>query len=155
MSRKLNTSNGVLSILIGATLGQRYYYKDWNTQGGGRLDMTVTGTGAYTEASKSFANTLLKNSYSYDSVGNITSINDSIWGETQTFGYDSLYRLTSASATGGLADYNETYQYDASTGNLVNKNGLALTYPAPSGSRPHAVTSAGSNTYGAQIPQDI
>ncbi|MBV6395162.1 MAG: hypothetical protein HFACDABA_00733 [Anaerolineales bacterium] len=69
-----------------------------------------------------------------------------VYSETQTFGYDALYRLTSA--TGGLANYNETYQYDASTGNLVNKNGLILNYPAPNGARPHAVSSAGNNTYG-------
>ena len=143
-----DSANRLEALTIGTSLGQRYYYKDWNVQGGGRLDMTVTGTGAWTEASKTFATTLLKNSYSYDSVGNITNINDSIWGETQTFGYDSLYRLTSASATGGQANYNETYQYDAATGNLVNKNGLVLNYPSPNGARPHAVTSAGSNTYG-------
>ncbi|MBV6395160.1 MAG: hypothetical protein HFACDABA_00731 [Anaerolineales bacterium] len=50
--------------------------------------------------------------------------------------------------TGVLADYSETYQYDTSTGNLVNKNELVLNYPAANGARPHAVTSAGSNTYG-------
>ncbi|MBV6396861.1 MAG: hypothetical protein HFACDABA_02463 [Anaerolineales bacterium] len=143
-----DSASRLKALTIGSTLGQRYYYKDWNVQGGGRLDMTVTGTGTYTDASKTFANTLLKNSYSYDSVGNITGINDSVWGETQTFGYDSLYRLTSASATGGLANYSESYTYDPATGNLKTKNGLVLDYPAANGARPHAVTSAGSNTYG-------
>jgi YD repeat-containing protein len=140
-------------MLLGNGLTQNFGCYNWNEKvnnvgQGGRLDMTVTGTGAYNEASKSFANTFLKNSYSYDSVCNISSIYDSVWGETQTFGYDELNRLPSASATDGQANYNETYQYDPSTGNLMNKNGLVLNYPAANAARPHAVTSAGNNTYG-------
>ncbi|GER79659.1 conserved hypothetical protein [Candidatus Denitrolinea symbiosum] len=142
-----DSANRLTGFTLGNNLGQRLYYKDWNVQGGGRLDMIVSGTGTYTEANRSFTTTLQKSAYSYDSVGNITSIYDSLWGETQTFGYDSLNRLTSASATDGLADYNETYQYDPATGNLVDKNGLVLDYPEPNEAHPHAVTSAGSNTY--------
>jgi hypothetical protein len=88
-------------------------------------------------------------SYAYDSVGNITSIADSINSQTQSFDYDALDRLTSASANGepGQGAYDETYQYDPATGNLVDKNGLVLDYPEPNEAHPHAVTSAGSNTY--------
>ena len=102
----------------------------------------------WNDVTQLFTTTFQKSAYSYDSVGNITSIYDSMWGETQTFGYDSLNRLTSASAVNGLADYSETYQYDPATGNLVDKNGLVLDYPDPDEAHPHAVTSAGSNTYG-------
>ena len=60
-------------------------------------------------------NNLLWLGYSYDLVGNITQIADSMAGQTQSFGYDSLYRLTSASATaaGNDGGYSETYQYDS------------------------------------------
>jgi RHS repeat-associated protein len=44
-----------------------------------------------------------------------------MWGETQTFGYDNLNRLTSASATDGFANYDERYTYDDTTGNLLTK----------------------------------
>jgi hypothetical protein len=54
-----------------------------------------------------------------------------------------------------LGDYGpENYAYDAATGNLASKNGAAYTYgtqaaACPDGalSKPHAVVSAGSNSY--------
>ena len=80
---------------------------------------------------------------------------DSLAGpQTQSFGYDALYRLTSASATGGSAGlYNETYTFDSATGTLASKAGTSLTYNAQvtcsAGNRaiPHAVSAASTNTY--------
>ncbi len=85
--------------------------------------------------------------YTYDAVGNVVSIADAkVLGGTQTqsFGYDSLDRLVSASAAGGSAgqgQYSESYTYNA-IGNLTNKGGVTYTYPTsgPTSVRPHAVT---------------
>jgi len=64
--------------------------------------------------------------------------------QVQTFGYDWLDRLTSASTNAaGAGQYNHTYSYDA-IGNLTNYNGNAYTYSA---SQPHAVTAAYGNAY--------
>ena len=86
-------------------------------------------------------------SYAYDSVGNITSIADSINSQTQSFDYDALDRLTSASANGepGQGAYDETYQYDPATGNLKVKGDMTLDYF--DSSHVHAVTNANGNTY--------
>jgi YD repeat-containing protein len=97
-----DSAGRMTSRALGNGLTQKYLYKPWNEQGG-RLDMMVAGTGTWDETNLNFATTLQKSDYTYDSVGNITTIADSMWGETQNFGYDSLNRLTSASATDGLA----------------------------------------------------
>jgi RHS repeat-associated protein len=86
--------------------------------------------------------------YTYDEMGNITSIEDWKLGlpQTQAFTYDFLDRLTSASATGGTQGlYSESYAYSATTGNLTTKGGVSLSYG--DSEHPHAVTGAGSNTY--------
>ena len=49
-------------------------------------------------------------SYGYDKAGNVVSIN------SETFGYDALERLTSATGAWGTA----SYSYDAA-GNMVQK----------------------------------
>jgi RHS repeat-associated protein len=83
--------------------------------------------------------------YDYDNVGNIDWIKDWKVGNPQTlsFAYDALNRLTAAQATGGTngnGDYaQESYSYDASTGNLATKSTLgSYTY---STYHPHAVAS--------------
>jgi YD repeat-containing protein len=77
--------------------------------------------------------------YGYDHVGNATSIADSRPGFNQTFGYDPLYRLTSA---GGGANWpaqtfsydfhgNRTgtsYDYDAAKLRLLRRDNLNFTY---------------------------
>ena len=63
----------------------------------------------------------------------------------QTFGYDWLDRLTSASTNAlGTGQYNHSYSYDA-IGNITNMAGSAYTY---STTQPHAVTAAHGNSYG-------
>lgn len=60
-------------------------------------------------------------SYVYDNVGNITQWQTSFQGntETQTFTYDTLNRLLTASADNNLdASYNHTYTYDE-LGNII------------------------------------
>ncbi|MBV6396392.1 MAG: hypothetical protein HFACDABA_01990 [Anaerolineales bacterium] len=106
------------------------------------------------------AETLQNMTYVYDSVGNISSISDSVNSLTQFFGYDALDRLTSASASGTPAQgaYSETYRYDPVTGNLKIKGDMTLDYL--DSSHVHAVTNANSNTYsydpnGNQITRNI
>ncbi|MBK8129275.1 MAG: RHS repeat protein [bacterium] len=71
----------------------------------------------------------LKFSYTYDKVGNIRSITDNILVNTQSFGYDALNRLTTASAPGtaSIAGYNHTYGYDV-LGNITNNAGINYNY---------------------------
>ncbi len=98
----------------------------------------------------------------YDAVGNLTRIDDYKSGspQSQTFGYDNLYRITSAYAsggTGGNGDYStESYNYDPNTGNLSSKSTVgSYSYGTQSSgclegalaARPHAVTTAGTTTY--------
>ena len=67
--------------------------------------------------------------YGYDNNGNITSITDSLFTGSQTFGYDDLNRLTSASGTFGTnqSPQNCTYGYNA-IGDIINKCGTTFTY---------------------------
>jgi RHS repeat-associated protein len=100
---------------------------------GGRLETLVTGS-------------LQNLFYVYDQVGNISQITNSVAGETNTYGYDALDRLTGWTLNG----VTESYDYDDDTGNLIDKNGLALDYPDANGStptHPHAVTSANASVY--------
>ncbi|MFH0828954.1 MAG: RHS repeat-associated core domain-containing protein [Candidatus Kerfeldbacteria bacterium] len=71
--------------------------------------------------------------YTYDNVGNVTGITDTKHTATQTFGYDGLNRLTSATGSYGT----KAYSYNA-IGNVTNKEGVTYTY---STSKPHAVRS--------------
>ncbi|MFZ3070411.1 MAG: SpvB/TcaC N-terminal domain-containing protein, partial [Anaerolineaceae bacterium] len=84
-------------------------------------------------------------SYGYDEVGNVLSITDGMNnGQVQTFAYDPLSRLVSASAIHGNGDYSQTYAYDPATGNLGDKSNVgAYTYDP--NHHPHAVTSADGN----------
>jgi len=72
--------------------------------------------------------------YTFDNLGNILGITDSINTGTQTFDYDDLSRLTYANG----ASYGAVnYSYD-STGNILTKGTLTLDYLDV---RPHAVSS--------------
>ncbi len=89
----------------------------------------------------------------YDDMGNILGIKDdspSAGGQTLTFGYDKLNRLTSATgaADGALPAFSHTYDYDQ-IGNITVRDSQTYNYPASgvNSVRPHAVTSVGSNSY--------
>ena len=92
-----------------------------------RLDVLKAGKNAPFED-------IQKLSYNYDNVGNVQSISDARnSNQTQTFGYDWLDRLVSASTSGsGSGQYNHTYAYD-SIGNPSASSGQAspITPAAP------------------------
>ncbi|QQR60572.1 hypothetical protein IPH19_04145 [Candidatus Uhrbacteria bacterium] len=86
-------------------------------------------------------------SYAYDAVGNITQLVEgaSSTQRTVNYGYDDLYRLTSAVATGtpsGVSGYNQTFSYDA-LGNILSSDQGSYTYAGTSYANPHAATAIG------------
>jgi RHS repeat-associated protein len=100
------------------------------------------------------ANSRLNLKYTqYDSAGNIKQVVDATRSETLNFTYDDLDRLLSVTTTGGSSPYSQSYGYNP-IGNLTAKAGVTLSYAAQAGtcpdgalSKPHAVTSAGTDTY--------
>jgi RHS repeat-associated protein len=87
---------------------------------------------------------ILDYSYLYDLVGNITRKEDSLDSLfSEAYTYDPLYRLTSAL---GYQYGDKAYFYDAYN-NLISKDGRYYSYPSVGGTRPHAVTSDGVNSY--------
>jgi len=89
--------------------------------------------------------------YTYDAVGNITQITDASEtdaAKTMDYGYDDLYRITSASSTNAASDdYAETYSYD-SIGNITSKSDIGTyLYQETDYANPHAATSVNGQTY--------
>lgn len=76
--------------------------------------------------------------HTWDAGGNLATRQDALVGQTETFAYDTLDRLTSVTGP-----YSENYTYN-SIGNILSKNGVSYTY---GGNKPHAITSAGSTNY--------
>ncbi len=118
-----------------------------------KLTAKVT-TGIYDPAFTSTTSSSIQNlSYTYDTVGNITSIVDSSFtptAKTISYGYDDLNRLLSASTSGlSSGDYSETYEYDA-LGNITYKSDLGFMLyegTGKNGSNPHAVTEVAGTSY--------
>ena len=125
-------ANGPLEWTLGNGVKTSRLYYPWSTQGG-RL--------------QSISSVILSNGvtrqnlvYGYDANGNVTSVQDTVAGETLSYAYDVLDRLTGVSGV-----YNESYTYNPTTGNLASKAGQTLTYGAAN--HPHAATAMGSNIY--------
>ena len=93
------------------------------------------------------AGSLVNLSYTHDNAGIITGITDNLVpGNSQTFGYDGLYQLTSATGVyGSLA-----YTYDAAGNRLSkNHNGSVDTYALSTGSNKlTSITGANPETFG-------
>ena len=101
--------------------------------------------------------------HQYDKVGNITRLvnSSSVGSDTQTFTYDHLNRLSTATAGGGLANYDHSdpdndYNYDL-IGNITYLgNNTQYDYqnwsancpqPLPTQTMPHAVKQIGSQYF--------
>jgi RHS repeat-associated protein len=89
--------------------------------------------------------------YTYDSVGNITSISDTSGTDTskeQTFTYDDLYRLTGTSITNTAATTTSSESYTYSPiGNILSFTGTPYSYTNSGYANPHAVTNIGTTPY--------
>jgi RHS repeat-associated protein len=138
---KYDAARRITSMDYGDSIVRKAFnYFDWNEPvNGGLLETAVT--------TRVSGNLTLQNlSYTYDENANVETITDSLAGsQVQTFSYDQLNRLTSAVVTGGTGGlYNETYTYNASTGNLHSKGGI--TYDLYDPAHPHAVRKL-SNDY--------
>ena len=128
---------------IGADiLEKNFNYYSWSnsTMGGSLANMTAAQVGG---------STLQDIDYSYDANGNITEIDSDIAGETTSYTYDALNRLTSAAVNDGATDiFTEAFGYNSTNGNLEHKgestgNWDLYEYNA---SQPHAVTHVGDST---------
>ena len=73
--------------------------------------------------------------YTFDPLGNVAQIQDAVHTASQTFQYDALNRLTQAQGAYGTL----TYAYDP-IGNMLEKEGVQMSYGLADGSKPHAVT---------------
>ncbi len=82
--------------------------------------------------------------YCYDVLGNVTQRLDTATGRDERFEvYDGLNRLKSHRIVGGAT---VTVAFDA-LGNITNKSNVGSSNYVYGGSRPHAVTAAGGNSY--------
>jgi len=81
-------------------------------------------------------------SYDYDAIGNMQFRTDAVVGYTEKFQYDNLNRLTQVQNAAGVLQ--KQYQYDA-IGNITYKSDVEYYAYAPY--HPHAVSTAGNNTY--------
>jgi RHS repeat-associated protein len=96
----------------------------------GRLTAILAGTGNIVE----------NFSYTYDVLGNVLTRADANENLTETFAYDALNRMTSATVSQNIAPV-KSFAYDA-IGNLLSKSDVgAYTYPLAGSALPHAVTS--------------
>ena len=89
--------------------------------------------------------------YAFDGYGNLTSREDFARDVYESFTYDTLNRLIGSTLKNAETDVvlaSKSYRYDA-VGNMVNKSDVSASdYVYGAGSAgPHAVTSAGGNTY--------
>jgi RHS repeat-associated protein len=96
----------------------------------GRLNAILAGAGNIVE----------NFSYTYDVLGNVLTRADANENLTETFTYDNLNRVTSATVSQNIAPV-KTFAYDA-IGNLLSKSDVGnYTYPLAGSALPHAVTS--------------
>jgi len=86
-------------------------------------------------------NSIVENfSYTYDVLGNVLTRADTNESLTETFTYDILNRVTSATVSQNVAPV-KSFTYDA-IGNLLSKSDVGTyTYPLAGSALPHAVTS--------------
>ena len=135
----VDAQNRVVGVSFANGMMTNYTYNDW-LNGTGRLFSIQS-------QNQNTGETYQHQTYSYDYAGNLTNIIDYVnsW-QIQSFTYDSLNRLLFATTDGvGYGQYQQDYQYDSYTGNLLNRSDVGTyTYAQ---SKPHAVSSAGTNTY--------
>ncbi len=92
------------------------------------------------------AGTVTNFSYGYDGLGNLLSRSDANTSLSESFTYDALNRVVTATVTNGAA---KTFAYDP-IGNLTAKSDVgSYLYPTPASPQPHAVQSIAGGPLGA------
>ncbi|MGY4393647.1 RHS repeat-associated core domain-containing protein [Streptomyces sp. TE12347] len=166
------TGKPLQSTLSNGTAGKDTYVTlgyEWGTQ---RLVSSRTDQYGITGAARAAA-------YTYDQVGNVTSVTDTSRSGTdrQCFTYDYLTRLTEAftptgsscpasppgATLGGPAPYWTSWTYNTNgtratetrhdpAGNTANNATTTYAYPAPTAARPHTLTGTSTVTGGTGTP---
>jgi len=92
------------------------------------------------------ATVLFEESYTRNAKGLITDVASNRPDGSWHYGYDTANRLTSATNLDN-GDFTQTFVYDAADNVTHNSAVGDYLYPAATDPRPHAVTSAGGETY--------
>lgn len=109
----------------------------------GRLLSVAAGSG----------NTVQNSTYSYDLLGNPLSRTDATSSLSESFTYDPLNRLLTATVSSGLAPV-KTFAYN-SIGNMMSKSDVGTyTYAPPGSPLPHAVMSISGSTLSTTFTYD-
>jgi RHS repeat-associated protein len=109
----------------------------------GRLQSIAAGAG----------NSVQSSSYTYDLLGNPLSRTDDTQGLSESFTYDPLNRLLTATVSGSVA-LPKAYAYN-SIGNMMSKSDVGTYSYAPPGSPlPHAVMSISGSTISTTFAYD-
>lgn len=135
------------SVLASSTT---YYWRIrfWDTDNATGTWSTATSTFSLAATGTFIVNAIQNISFTYDAVGNITAITDTATttglSRTVVYGYDDLYRLTSASTTDAAsASFIQAYVYNG-IGSITNKSDVgSYSYAGTGYANPHAVTSIG------------
>jgi RHS repeat-associated protein len=110
----------------------------------GRLLSVAAGSG----------NTVQNSTYSYDLLGNPLSRTDGTSNLSESFTYDPLNRLLTATVSTSVAPV-KTFSYN-SIGNMMSKSDVGTyTYAPPGSPRPHAVMSISGPTLSTTFTYDV
>jgi RHS repeat-associated protein len=111
-------------------------------------------TGMLTGITSGSAGAVQSHAYTYDLLGKLMSRSDANTALNETFVYDELNRLTSATVSLSPTPLVKTFAYNA-IGNLTSKSDVGTyTYPAAGQPRPHAVTSISGGTINTTFTYD-
>ncbi len=157
-----NSATAYNDLITESSTSHITYWRAVDVDASGRISAEVYGNGivndyAYNQATgqlQSIHSSLLvvdairHLEYQYDAYQNVTLRDDLVNDIRETFNYDSLDRLTSTQVTSSLyqgTDFNNTQSLTYNgLGNITDKSDVGgYSY----GTRPHAVTQAGSNSY--------
>ncbi|WP_291849246.1 RHS repeat-associated core domain-containing protein [Bradyrhizobium sp.] len=111
-------------------------------------------TGRLTGIGTGGGNAVQNLSYTYDPLGNPLSRSDANTSLSETFTYDALNRLTSATVSLSPAPLVKTFSYSA-IGNMLSKSDVGnYSYAPPGSPRPHAVMSTSGGTISTTFTYD-
>ena len=111
-------------------------------------------TGRLTNVSTGSGNAVQSQSYTYDLLGNPLSRSDANTNLSESFAYDALNRLTSATVNLSPTPLAKSFSYSA-IGNLLSKSDVGnYSYAPPGSPLPHAVTSTSGGSISTTFSYD-